>query len=238
MMGRYIIRILRRKREEDKSYWQDFEYELNSPGDTVASALRNINSREDLKDASGNKAEPVIWESSCMQQKCGACAMVINGRPGLACGTKLAGFKKPVVKVEPLRKFPVIADLMTDRSILYENLKTLRIWLECDAELSREDIDRAFEASECIQCGCCLEVCPNFYCGGTFFGMNGVPLANRLLTESDRAEYEKAASEYKKHIFNGCGKSLACRDICPRGIDTEKMMVNANALAVWKRRKK
>ncbi len=237
MKDRYIIRILRRKRG-GKPYWQDFGYVPASAGDTVASALRNINSREDLKDVSGNKAEPVVWESSCMQQKCGACAMVINGRPGLACKAKLAAYKSDVIKVEPLRKFPVICDLMTDRSILFENLKTLRIWLEDDADLSDKDIDRAFESSECIQCGCCLEVCPNFYCGGTFFGMNAVPLTNRLLTESDRSGYEKAAEQYKKHVFNGCGKSLACRDICPRGIDTEKLMVNANALAVWKRRKR
>ena len=98
--------------------------------------------------------------------------------------------------------------------------------------------DTVFAASRCLQCGCCLEVCPNFCCGGTFMGMNGVALFNRILTETDRADYEKAAKQYQKHIFEGCGKSLACRDICPKKIDTEKMMVNANALAVWKRRKK
>ena len=237
-MRKYILHILRRERGKETSYWQDFEYEACSPGDTIATALRHINSREDIRDIAGNKAGPVVWESSCNQQKCGACAMVINGIPALACAWKLSDQRKDTIKVEPLRKFPVIEDLMTDRSILRENLKTLRIWLESDAKLSERDTDMAFEASECIQCGCCLEVCPNFCCGGTFMGMNGVALFNRILTETDRADYEKAAKQYQKHIFEGCGKSLACRDICPKKIDTEKMMVNANALAVWKRRKK
>ena len=238
MADRFMIRILRRARGDDRSYWQDFCYDLSSPADTVATALRHINARADLRDAQGNKAEPVLWESSCLQQKCGACAMVICGRPALACSVRLLALKDKVIRLEPLRKFPVIADLMVDRSILYQNLKTLKLWLGSGVELDDKDIELAFESSECIQCGCCLEVCPNFYCGGEFFGMNGVPLTVKLLTESERKDYLESAKEYSRHVFEGCGKSLACKDICPRNIDTEKMMVNANAVAVWKRRKK
>lgn len=164
--------------------------------------------------------------------------MVINNRPRLACDAKLSDYDSDRIRVEPLRKFPVVCDLVVDRSILYENLKTLKLWLKEDSELSDYYRDLAYEGSECLQCGCCLEVCPNFYDGGSFFGMATVPITTRLLTEMSKKDYQDIAKEYAKHTFDGCGKSLACRDVCPKNIDTEKLLVNANAMAIWKRKKR
>ena len=235
-MKRYEITVLRRGRGSDQTYRQTFEYIASSDADTVASALREINSGKDIRDIEGEQARPVEWECSCLQKKCGACAMVIDGRPSLACDRRLADCASDKVTIEPLRKFPVIADLMVDRSILYENLKILRLWLRKDSDLPDKYRDLAYEASECIQCGCCLEICPNFYVGGKFFGMSGVPITTRLLSEMDKGTRKEIAKSYSKHVFGGCGKSLACKDVCPRHIDTEKLLVNSNAMAVWKRR--
>ncbi len=234
----YILTIQRKKRESDQSYKQSFAYTSESEADTVATALMALNGRKELKDTEGKLSAPIEWECSCLQKKCGACAMVINGRPQLACEALLSKCKKNTVMVEPLRKFPVISDLVVDRSILYENLKTLGLWLREEADLNDHSQEMAYESSECIQCGCCLEICPNFYVGGKFFGMSTVPVTMRLLTEMNEAQYREIAKLYVRHTFAGCGKSLACRDVCPRKIDTEKMLVNANALAVWKRGKK
>ena len=163
--------------------------------------------------------------------------MVINGRPQLACAARLIDCKRQEIMIEPLRKFPVVCDLVVDRSILFENLKTLRLWLNKEAELPDRYRELAYEASECIQCGCCLEVCPNFCMDGKFFGMSSVPVTTRLLTEMPVNDAKEIAKLYARHTFAGCGKSLACKDICPKGIDTEKLLVNANAMAAWKRRK-
>ena len=232
---KYTIRILRRDRGSTESYIQDFEYETENDSDTAATALTSLNSREALTDISGLPARAIEWECSCLQKKCGACAMRINGRPGLACDAVLADFGKNIIELEPLRKFPVICDLTVDRSILFENLKTLRLWLAQTSDPSDKMQELAYESSECLQCGCCLEICPNFYAGGKFFGMSAVPVTTRLLAQMSKAEYKEISRLYSKHIFSGCGKSLACRDICPKKIDTEKLLVNANALAVWKR---
>ncbi|HAN43727.1 MAG TPA: succinate dehydrogenase [Sphaerochaeta sp.] len=225
---KYTLKVLRKAPGEEKQYWQDFEYESESENDTVASALLKIGE--------------VKWECSCLQKKCGACAMVIDNIPRLACDTKLSDCKSETITVQPLRKFPVISDLVVDRSILYRNLETMKTWLSQDADFGDANPDKyrelAYQGSECIQCGCCLEVCPNFYPGGSFFGMASVPLTMRLLSETDRKLYMDNAKLYRKHIYSGCGKALACKDICPRKIDTEKLLVNLNALAVWKRKKK
>ena len=232
---KYILTILRRDRGKAVSYRQSFECETVSKSDTVASALTALNNEEPLLDIDGREARKIEWEQSCLQKKCGACAMVINGRPGLACDARIADLGSEIT-VEPLRKFPVICDLITDRSILRENLKTLRLWLREDSELPDKYRDIAYEASSCIQCGCCLEICPNFYTGGSFFGMAAVPVTTRLLTEMPKSVRKEIIKGYSGHVFAGCGKSLACKDVCPRHIDTEKLLVNSNAMAIWKKR--
>ena len=58
-----------------------------------------------------------------------------------------------------------------------------------------------------------------------------------IAVDDQESTAKEIAKLYARHTFAGCGKSLACKDICPKGIDTEKLLVNANAMAAWKRRK-
>ena len=228
------LMILRRENREAAPFWQRFRYEPQNPDESVASALTALNAMEDLRDAEGNPAAPIRWEHSCLQKKCGACAMVINDRPGLACGARLSEFKK-TVKIEPLRKFPVIADLMVDRSVMFENLKMLRIWFEENAVEKDKAMPVAYEASRCLQCGCCLEVCPSFYIDGKFTGTASVVPMARILAQLPASQKEAMSEACRLHVFEGCGKALACRNICPAGLDIDDILLHSNAAAIWKR---
>lgn len=135
----------------------------------------------------------------------------------------------------PLKKFPVVRDLIVDRSVMRENLIAIHNWLEVEARHSRKNVDLAYDASRCIQCGCCLEVCPNFTAGDSFFGAAAFVPASRVLSELPKGKKYAIISEYGKHIYNGCGKSLSCHNICPVGIDVEHKLSNSNAVVVWKR---
>ena len=228
------IEILRRAGGSEKPYVQSFLYEPEQPGETVATALTRLNEQAELRDVEGTPAAPIRWDCSCLQKKCGACAMVINGRPGLACNARLSEYKG-TLRLEPLKKFPVVADLIVDRSVLYEGLRTLGLWLEGEAAIHQKAAELGYEASRCLQCGCCLEVCPNYLPGGQFPGMAGaVPMA-RLLAEAPAAQLGELSRLYRTRVFEGCGKSLACRNICPAGIPIDDLLVNSNAIAVWKR---
>lgn len=219
------LKILRRKNKAAQPEWKLYEFQPESEKDTVATALTKLNETID---------DPIRWECSCLQKKCGACAMVIDGVPRLACDTFLRDCG-PTVRLEPLKKFPVVADLIVDRGVMRENLQTLRLWFEGEARGSEKTDGLAYEASRCLQCGCCLEVCPNYMADGPFTGMaGGVPMA-RLLAELPQAQREEAARLYREHVFEGCGKSLACRNVCPAGLDVDGLLVNSNAAAVWKR---
>ena len=226
-----IFEILRRKNAEEKPYIQNFEYEYTDLQETVATALKTLNN-------SLSHAERIRWECSCMQKKCGACAMLIDGRPRLACDEKLADHGERI-RLEPLKKFPPVADLVVDRQVVFDSLKELAVWFENTAEPSEKRADTVHEASRCLQCGCCLEVCPNFAANEKFKGMAAAVPLSRLIAEADEDEKKRIFKTYSKNFYAGCGKSLACRDICPAGIDTEELMVRSNAAAIWgKKRKK
>ncbi|MBR1497309.1 MAG: succinate dehydrogenase [Oscillospiraceae bacterium] len=219
------LEILRRKSREEAPYIECHDYTPAEKSETVATALTRLNAA--LPD-------PIRWECSCLQKKCGACAMVVNGSPVLACDARLSDYKNKI-RIEPLRKFLVVADLISDRSVLYENLRQLRCWLPAEAEMREGAVEIGYEASRCLQCGCCLEVCPNFDPGGVFAGMAGAVPLSRLLAELPEAERGELSALYRRHVYAGCGKSLACRNVCPAGIDVDGLLVNSNAAAVWKR---
>ena len=217
------LKILRHKKGACDSYYEEFSYEMTNDSDTVATALTKIN--EDVY---------VGWECNCLQKKCGACAMRINGIPKLACSAKLAKLGDEIT-LEPLMKFPVIEDLIVDRSAMYENLDAIKTWFDDKARGNGDTMDNAYEASRCLQCGCCLEVCPNFMVEGRFFGMASAVPASRIIGQLEKDSKSDIAKLYKRHIYEGCGKSLACRNICPAGIEIENLLINSNATAVWKR---
>lgn len=236
-LKKITLRILRRQNAEETPYWQDIEYTLRSESDTVATALETINSTKGYTDVDGNVVRTIRWECSCLQKKCGACAMVIDGRPRLACDALLSEYAhRRILKIEPLRKFPCIQDLVVDRSVLHENMKAMELWTNRELALKDEDVDISYESSLCLQCGICLEVCPNFEFDGSFFGAAAYVPTARLLLSLDENEREVIRRPYERHVYEGCAKSLSCKDVCPVGIDTEKLLVKSNAIAVWRRK--
>ncbi len=229
-----LIEILRQASRTSAPYKQTIAYEA-PPEDTVATLLKRLNSEEKLTDTSKSPVGSIYWQCSCLQKKCGACAMRINGTPRLACDAKLGEFKRGRLVLEPLKKFPTVRDLIVDRGVMMENLKAIHNWLEQSARQSEKTVDLRYDASRCLQCGCCLEVCPNFTADGSFYGAAAFVPASRILAQAEKDNPQALAAYYKENIFSGCGKSLSCHHICPAEIDVEHKLANANAVAVWKR---
>ena len=192
--------------------WAKFsiDAEANTP---VTMILDELNSRETLLEADGSPAEPIVWECSCDQGVCGSCAMVINGSPRLACSA-FFGEVGPDVKVEPLSKFPLVADLKVDRSPISKALSEMKIWLEDDDALV-SDVDMQYTSASCMLCGCCLEVCPNYSGEGKFFGAVGMNACFRIAEQLSGSAKRERLSYFAKHGDAGCSKSLACQVVCP-----------------------
>ena len=212
------IRVLRQKDPSSKPYWQEFSYERNN-AQTIAGMLEELNYLDDLKDISGKSAPRIRWEQSCLQGMCGACAMVINNTPALACETFLRNIKSDTVVLEPLRKFPVITDLIVDRSVIDSYLKKEGAFIEEYKGAPASEYDHMYQAGKCLKCGLCLEVCPNYSGGRSFYG---AAFANDCYLIAMRSGTRDTAltKAYQEHFERGCSKSLSCVDICPMKIPT------------------
>ena len=228
-----ILDILRRRSANEEPYHQRIAFSSDEENQTVALALRRINAGG-YKDEEGRLVEPIRWEEGCGQKRCGACAMLINGKPALACDTKLKNGE--TVTLEPLKKFPVVADLLADRSIMMENLKTLNLWAGDGARITEKEFDNAYEASLCLQCGCCLEACPNYYPGGNFLSAAAFAPQARLLSSLSDAHRKEVMKLYKEKVYDGCGKSLACEKVCPAGLPLDRLLSRSNAVKIWHRK--
>ena len=221
-----IVKIKRQRAPETDSYWQSFSYE--GPAHvTVSTVLDALNYTDDLYDVDGNPAPRIRWECSCMQAVCGGCAMVINGVPALACATFADEVKGKTLVLEPLSKFPVVADLIVDRSVIYENLNAAKAYLDHLAASDERQHKHQYSVAKCLKCGLCLEVCPNYHPGGDFFG---AVLANEsyLLTSQSADKHPQIVKEYKTHFAAGCSKALSCQSICPMEIETISSILTMN----------
>lgn len=230
------FKILRRTGPDSEPYWQSIEYEYSDERETVATALTQINRSAGLCDTEGRQVKRIEWECSCMQKRCGACAMRINGRPGLACDSFLKECAvKGVIMLEPLSKFPCLRDLVVDRSALRKALREMKTWSGSDGVTAPKRLDDVYDASKCLQCGCCLEVCPNYTLENTFAGAAGFVSGFRSAASLDADEKKERKTVYDRHVYKGCGKSLACHNICPAGINVERILSRSNALLIWNR---
>lgn len=236
---KYQLKILRGT-GGGESRWQTFETPC-AGSDSVARALEELNEREVLTDSTGGEAASIVWDCACLEKKCGACAMVIGGKPALACATALqvAADKNGVVTISPLTKFPRLQDLRVDRGKLFAAMEEMELWLEQRSAENGRNLALHYKAASCLMCGLCLEVCPNFDPKGTFAGAAAAAAAYRVLDESEEGSHEKKVERaYVRRFFEGCAKSLACQDVCPAGIPIEQLLVKTNAAAVWHRKER
>lgn len=220
------IRILRQDGPSEKPYWQEFLYEKEE-NQTIAGMLDALNYNDDIIDTSGRPARRIQWQCSCLQGMCGACAMVINGTPALACETFLKDLRGNTISLQPLKKFPVITDLIVDRGVIQENLMKANSYIEEYKGADEETNEHMHLAGKCLKCGLCLEVCPNYKNGKHFFG---AAFANDsyLISERSSIQADAARENYARHFEKGCSKALSCVKICPMKIPTLASIAKMN----------
>lgn len=220
------VRILRRQSPVTEPYWETFEYD-GSRDNSVAGVLDYINYHDDVVTVDGTRTTRIGWECSCLQGICGACAMVINGSPTLACETFVRDLKAKEIEIRPLQKFPVIHDLVVDRSSIQENLKQTNVYIGEYQPSADTDHAHHYAAAKCLKCGLCLEVCPNYVNGKSFFG---AAFANDcyLVASRNTKKAGTIGEVYTEHFGKYCSKSLSCMDVCPMKIQTLASIARLN----------
>jgi succinate dehydrogenase / fumarate reductase iron-sulfur subunit len=219
------LKVKRQDTPESKPYWEEFEIPYR-PQHNVISALMAL--RENPVNAKGETVAPVVYEVGCMEEVCGACTMIINGKVKQACSTLVDTLEQPIV-LEPMTKYPVVRDLMVDRQAMFDALRKVRGWIDIDGgydihvhapRVSPKDWEMNYDFSRCMTCGCCMEVCPQFNPKSDFIGPAPVGQA-WLFNNHPTGKYYK---EERLHALMGpggitdCGNAQNCIEACPKNI--------------------
>jgi succinate dehydrogenase / fumarate reductase iron-sulfur subunit len=228
MANNVIIKIKRQDTPEAKPYWEEFELPYK-PGRNVTSALMEIAANPVTRE--GKATTPITYDSNCLEEVCGSCAMLINGKARMACSALLDQLEQPI-RLEPFSKFPVVRDLAVDRSVLFENLKKIKAWVPIDGtydlgagpRLTMDDQEESYPLSRCISCCCCMEACPQFNEDTGFVGAAAISQARLFNTHPTGAAYkrERLTALMGDGGIHECGYAQNCVEICPKDIPLTK----------------
>lgn len=218
-------------------YWEEFELALK-PYYNITSALMDI--QKSPVNKKGERVTPIAWEQGCLEEVCGSCSMLINGRPRQACTALIAPIleasRTQTIAIAPFTKFPLIKDLVVNRDSMFENLQRIRGWIDADdsydrgfgPKISQSKQETMYLLSTCMTCGCCTEACPQVGEHSNFMGpapisqvryFNDHPTGK--LNGPDRLRV--LMGEGGLHM---CGNAQNCARVCPKNIPlTESIAV-------------
>jgi fumarate reductase iron-sulfur subunit len=220
MADRIRLQVTRyRPDEESEPAFQ--EYEVPCPKDWVV--LDGLNFVKDHLDGT------LSYRWSCRMGVCGSCGMTVNGEPKLTCATFLADYAPGPVRVEPLRNFPVIRDLVVAIDDFMEKLTRVKPWIirneekplsEGEYRQTPEEMDEYKQYSMCINCMLCYAACPIYGLDPKFIGPAAIALAQRYNLDSrdQGAEFRRELLSQHEGIW-GCTFVGECTKVCPKEVD-------------------
>ena len=218
-----IVRI-ERQEPGQPARWEEFHVDYR-PNANVISVLMQI--QRSPVTAEGKKTTPPSWDAACLEEVCGSCTMVINGKVRQACAALIDHLTQPIT-LQPMKKFPLVRDLAVDRQKMFNDLMRVKAWVPIDGTYdlgpgprqSQEVQELRYVMSTCMTCGCCLEVCPQYGPQADFIGafaLNQVRLFNMHPTGAMNAD-ERLRELAGPGGVADCGKAANCAVACPKQI--------------------
>jgi len=220
-MTKQIKLQVARYRPEQESEPVFDEYEVPCQSDWVV--LDGLNHVKDRLDGT------LSYRWSCRMGICGSCGMTVNGEPKLTCATFLDDYAPGPVRVEPLRNFPVIRDLVVDLGDFMQKLVRVKPWIVrsverplADGEFlqSPEEMDEYKQFSMCINCMLCYAACPIYGLDPKFIGPAAIALAQRYNLDSrDEGASERLEILSEHEGIWGCTFVGECTKVCPKNVN-------------------
>ena len=172
----------------------------------------------------------VAVKYSCRQASCGSCGMKINGKPKLACFTKITELNSDVITVEPMGNFPIIRDLAVNFDRMFSTHKKLKPYIiNSESEIkpgskeflqSPEQLEEYLQFANCIKCGLCNSACPTMATDSSFVGPQALAQAYRYVADNrDKGKDERLKIIDDSHGIFRCHFAGSCSQVCPKGVD-------------------
>jgi fumarate reductase iron-sulfur subunit len=220
MADRIRLQVARYRPEQESEATYD-EFDVPCPKDWVI--LDGLNHIKDQLDGT------LAYRWSCRMGICGSCGMTVNGEPKLTCATFLHEYAPGPIRVEPLRNFPVIRDLIVDIGDFMRKLVTVKPWIVRDEERplsageyrqTPQEMDEYKQYSMCINCMLCYSACPIYGLDPKFLGPAAIALAQRYnLDNRDQGSAERMDVLSEHEGIWGCTFVGECTKVCPKHVD-------------------
>jgi fumarate reductase iron-sulfur subunit len=227
MARKLTFRIFRYNPYQEGSTPHMQEYKLEeTPRLNLFNALNMIRDEQD---------PTLMFDFVCRAGICGSCAMMINGRPTLACRTLTSDLPESI-ELYPLPFFKMLGDLSVDTGVWFREMaKRVGSWVHTTkdfdpaAEETRMDNDTAvaiYNTERCIECGCCIAGCATANVRPDFMGAAGLNrIARFMMDPRDERGHETwfELVSTDEGVF-GCIGMMACDDVCPKDIPLLDML--------------
>jgi succinate dehydrogenase / fumarate reductase iron-sulfur subunit len=226
----FTLKVWRQARPDAPGDYETYEVNDVAEDDSFLEMMDNLNDSLTVQDRN-----PVAFDHDCREGICGSCCMTINGRPHgpgggtTTCQVYMRQFEDgSTITVDPFRAraFPVVQDLVVDRSAL-DRIQQAGGYTGVNAgpkpepnanPVSPEDAEEAIDAAICIQCGACVAACPNgaamLFTGARVTHLSRLPQGQpgRYTRVQDMVEQMDAEG------FGGCTNFGECEAACPKEI--------------------
>jgi fumarate reductase iron-sulfur subunit len=220
MADRITLQVARyRPEQESETTFDEFEVPCHQEW-VVLDGLNHVKDRLD---------GTLSYRWSCRMGICGSCGMTVNGEPKLTCATFLSDYAPGPVRVEPLRNFPVIRDLIVDIGDFMRKLVRVKPWLVRAAEKpvregeylqTPDELDDYKQYSMCINCMLCYAACPIYGLDPKFIGPAAIALAQRYNLDSrDEGASQRMEVLSEHEGIWGCTFVGECTKVCPKHVD-------------------
>jgi len=213
------VKVLRS--DGKKKWWQEYNVETRKR-DTVLDILQKIRDTQD---------HSLAFRYSCQMGSCGSCGMVINGKPRLACQTRVEELNSDVIQIEPLYNYPVIKDLVVDLTDFLDKHRSVKPYMirknpeelenaPMEFKVTPEENLKFIQYTYCIVCGLCLAACPTVAIDPHFLGPQALAQAYRYIADPrDEGFKERLLVLDTSHGIWRCHFAGACSYVCPKDVD-------------------
>ncbi len=228
--------VITRQKGDEKPHTQSFQLEVD-PDEYVLDGIERVWAFHDRS---------LAFRHACHHSTCGACGMRVNGVEKLTCITLIRSVTQNggVVRVEPLRNFPVVSDLVVDMSDLYLRLDEAHFSQVADLDDAKLAYEKASPVQgvkgdeyerlvDCIECGLCISACPISLTTPEYVG----PAVLAAIQESFVQTHNPSLMDYGDHANSAwrCHSAYECSAVCPSNVDPAWRIMNLRRRVVgWR----
>jgi len=253
-MNQRVIRVAVKRQDAPgaEARWERFDVPVET-GSNVTSVLQWIAANPVTVE--GKATTPVAYDAGCLEEVCGSCTMLVNGKVRQGCSALIDQYcpnDGDEITLEPMSRFPVLRDLCVDRSRLFSQLKRMRAWVPIDGTYhlgpgpkeSAERQQTRYVLSTCMSCGCCLDACPQYTLepdekkwDTAFVGAAVISQARYFNMHGTGKTLEKIRLDQLAGPggVSDCGNAQNCVKVCPKEIPlTESIGAVGRSVTVHK----